>query len=664
VFPSEASREVKSVDSSGYFKTSKLRSATYYVDPDPTAEPTPSMLTTLADVRSPAGVPYADGTVTIDAYSMLPLMQGPDGSPPPDSLLVVVGNGPPWRVYAREDERLDELAAAVDDAVASAAADAAVKASAAQSAAVVAAAAGAATRRRSDGAVRTTVRTAVNNVRMTRAAAPLTVPAYTGDEAVHPSVYYDAAGWNGYRYWMAMTPYEGSDNTLENPSIVVSQDGDTWIVPPGLTNPIEPWNGVTGVYNSDPDLVMVGNTLYMFWRTVFGATNETIYYRTSTDGITWTPKVAALNSDSTQRRLVSPAVLYDEVTGVWTMFVVDTFPAPNTLLRFTGPGPAGPWTQATCTASIPGRDLWHLDVVRWSGELHMLVSDATLGSNGSSGQLYFGVSLDDGLTWAFSTSPILPVLAGAWDNFLYRSAMVPAIINGAMGYDVWYGSGVSAPTGWKIGRAQISLSPHASTTSGPVHGAFDIAHINLLAAFKGLPPYMLGCSFSLPDSASLIGAADTGQAATVTAGTWGITSGKAATQAAGNARVQWESGLADAVLEVDFSGVTSADQVWLIFRLVDSSNYLRLGCQPGGSLILQQIIAGVTTLVQSFGAQVMNSRIRVTYSGSAVSVFLNGVLVGTTTTSQFQTATAVGLQTATTAPRFDNLTCRALVNGA
>jgi hypothetical protein len=130
VFPSEASREVKSVDSSGYFKTSKLRSATYYVDPDPTAEPTPSMLTTLADVRSPAGVPYADGTVTIDAYSMLPLMQGPDGSPPPDSLLVVVGNGPPWRVYAREDERLDELVAAVDDAVASTAADATSKVSA------------------------------------------------------------------------------------------------------------------------------------------------------------------------------------------------------------------------------------------------------------------------------------------------------------------------------------------------------------------------------------------------------------------------------------------------------------------------------------------------------------------------------------------------------
>jgi hypothetical protein len=71
------------------------------------------MLTTPANVRKLDGTPYADSTVTIDAYSMLPTMRFPDGTPAPDSLLVTCDGGPPVRVYAREDDRLDALATSV-----------------------------------------------------------------------------------------------------------------------------------------------------------------------------------------------------------------------------------------------------------------------------------------------------------------------------------------------------------------------------------------------------------------------------------------------------------------------------------------------------------------------------------------------------------------------
>lgn len=122
--PSEASREVKTIVTLAgvtrdLFKSKAGRLAKYFVDPDPTAEPTLGMLTTLADIRSLAGVPYVAGTVTIDAYSMLPLMQFPDNV---DSLLIQVDNGPPWRVYAREDDRLDAAAAAAAAAQTAAAA--------------------------------------------------------------------------------------------------------------------------------------------------------------------------------------------------------------------------------------------------------------------------------------------------------------------------------------------------------------------------------------------------------------------------------------------------------------------------------------------------------------------------------------------------------------
>ena len=90
---------------------------------------------------------------------------------------------------------------------------------------------------------------------------PLTTPTYDASgEATHPGVYDAGTGqtWNGYRYWMVMTPYPNSDATKENPSILASADGTTWVVPAGLTNPIASPNPVQC---SDPDIVVVSGTM-------------------------------------------------------------------------------------------------------------------------------------------------------------------------------------------------------------------------------------------------------------------------------------------------------------------------------------------------------------------------------------------------------------------
>ncbi len=83
-------------------------------------------------------------------------------------------------------------------------------------------------------------------------ATYLNTPTYDGsNQTVHPDIYYNASGWNGYKYWMAITPYP--DAAHENPSILVSNDGFSWAVPPGLTNPIDlPYPGAE---NSDPDII-------------------------------------------------------------------------------------------------------------------------------------------------------------------------------------------------------------------------------------------------------------------------------------------------------------------------------------------------------------------------------------------------------------------------
>jgi hypothetical protein len=67
-------------------------------------------LTTPADVRSTtdgviAGTPP---TVTVDVYSQIPLFKYPDGV---DVVYTSINGGPPVPLYARTDERLDDLAA-------------------------------------------------------------------------------------------------------------------------------------------------------------------------------------------------------------------------------------------------------------------------------------------------------------------------------------------------------------------------------------------------------------------------------------------------------------------------------------------------------------------------------------------------------------------------
>src|SRR5690349_7627397 len=73
-------------------------------------------------------------------------------------------------------------------------------------------------------------------------------------QVVHPDVVFLPHSWdNGQaRLAMAITPYPYGDAGRENPSLFVSEAGDTWAVPATATNPIvQPTAG----YLSDPALV-------------------------------------------------------------------------------------------------------------------------------------------------------------------------------------------------------------------------------------------------------------------------------------------------------------------------------------------------------------------------------------------------------------------------
>src|SRR6266404_9955978 len=72
------------------------------------------------------------------------------------------------------------------------------------------------------------------------AAAPLTIPTPDGSgQVTEPSIVKFSPPWRGFTYWMVVAPYPHSDAEDENPSILVSDDGQQWSLPPGGTNPIQ-----------------------------------------------------------------------------------------------------------------------------------------------------------------------------------------------------------------------------------------------------------------------------------------------------------------------------------------------------------------------------------------------------------------------------------------
>lgn len=141
---------------------------------------------------------------------------------------------------------------------------------------------------------------------------PLQFDSYLGNnENIHPKVLYFENGWNGYKYWMAYTPYPKGALAAENPCIASSNDGVNWETPAGLINPLFP--EFEDGYNSDTHLVYRedDDVLECWWRP-HDQTHHMVYVcrRTSEDGINWTKTEKMLESSDEIKAILSPAVSY------------------------------------------------------------------------------------------------------------------------------------------------------------------------------------------------------------------------------------------------------------------------------------------------------------------------------------------------------------------
>ena len=300
---------------------------------------------------------------------------------------------------------------------------------------------------------------------------PVPMPTPTPDgtgQVVHPSVVdfrtqHGQAKWNGRRFWMAITPYPNGNSGAENPCILASDDGYTWVVPSGLTNPIDPPPGATG-YNSDTDLEYDPSTgrLWCFWRehnhSGAAPVGELMHAAWSSDGSTWTKTDNVLVSQITGNESGSGAFLSPAVSrrpdGTWVMVSIGR-PAIGYTPRFwTASAATGPWAEsgaATFTwtgGSAPAGEVWHFGMALVSGVYYGL-----LDINGGSENVYPATSTD-GLSWAASTTPVVVARTGEWDERPYRSSLAPHENGTHM--RVWYSA--DGTSGWRTGYTQAPLS--------------------------------------------------------------------------------------------------------------------------------------------------------------------------------------------------------------
>lgn len=265
-------------------------------------------------------------------------------------------------------------------------------------------------------------------------------------------------GFGGFRYWMAMTPYAFADDSLEDPCLLVSQDGTTWQVAPGAPTPLDDQPGSPEHYNSDTHLVLRDGTMYAIWRTSkIGAAPDRISWRTSTDGQTWTPTHVIYEGGAlgtVYGQTLSPALL-PEGTG-WRMYLVAPNTHPNRLFYVTtsvaSPNPADWSAPVICTLDgrdthIPGRDPWHIDVVQDASGWWMLINDCIPRTGGIDGDLVLARSTD-GTTWTSGRGPLLPRVAPHHDA-LYRGTLIPRE-DGTI--DIWYSARVRQNQRWTISR--------------------------------------------------------------------------------------------------------------------------------------------------------------------------------------------------------------------
>jgi hypothetical protein len=333
-------------------------------------------------------------------------------------------------------------------------------------------------------------------------AAPLGIPS--ADDCLHPDVLYLPEGFAGYHYWMVFTPYLGGNERLENPSLRASNDGLTWVKPPGVPDPLVPPPEDPDTHNADPDTVFWDGRLYVIYMSTCRGPRNTVFRAVSSeDAVQWTEPIVIYEGTWG----VSPTCVVDG--DLWHLWFIRSEMQPSgrcvgrpELMHLHGPDLTLLGDQYVCQLDVPGHVLWHIDVQRVKYGYEALIAAYPDGTDHSRTRLFHAASRD-GLSFVLSHNrAVLKPSAFGWDNKnIYRSSFLREP-DGT--YRIWY-SAASWGGRHGIGYVQGPLdalreSPSAALAPLPalyVRLCDDVKGRVRYAVIRHLPPSVLGPLASL-----------------------------------------------------------------------------------------------------------------------------------------------------------------------
>ena len=265
------------------------------------------------------------------------------------------------------------------------------------------------------------------------------------NQPVHPDVVYIANGFQGYKYWMAYTPYPFSNALLENPCIAASNDGVNWDMPYGGNNPIvpPPDDVNEGGHYSDTDMMFINGKLrvYYVYNKQGALSLGKIYMSESSDGIKWSsPELVYQTKKSIE--IYSPAIIYkDNLYRMWCF-------AGENRFFYTTSHDGKTWDDIKkINIVIDGWRTWHLDVSETDLGYEALICSRKEGTNT---RALFYASSSNGVDWNVNKAPVIYPTIVSWDSGgIYRSTFSKQ--NGK--YKVWY-SAYDQSNKWHIGYAE------------------------------------------------------------------------------------------------------------------------------------------------------------------------------------------------------------------
>lgn len=224
----------------------------------------------------------------------------------------------------------------------------------------------------------------------------LKIKNYLGNyQNTHPSIQKFENEWNGYKYWMAYTPYPNSSAVDENPCVVASNDLIHWQKPNGAPDPlVKKPSGYS--YNSDTEVFYNSNTheLEVWYREVISYNTD--YFRninriTTKNGYDWTPVETIFEIKDRALDMLSPVVIYDEnkykvfyVSGTYQIEYIES--VDSTPTNWTSP------IVIDTPNNLGNRQPWHLGVEKTDFGYEYFYSDMENSKN--TGIYYFATDLN------------------------------------------------------------------------------------------------------------------------------------------------------------------------------------------------------------------------------------------------------------------------------